>query len=59
MPAIKYILAVDHFSTFKKGHIYALKGTEVTEVTRNVDVLIVEDKKGERFSIHIKKLIPK
>jgi predicted RecB family endonuclease len=57
--AAQFILAADVVSTFKKGFIYGKKGTGVTEVTRSGDILIVEDKNGERYSVNVNKLLPK
>ncbi len=57
--AAQFTILHDIVSTFKKGFVYGKKGDTVTEVCRTGDVLIVEDKKGERYPANINKLLPK
>lgn len=55
-----YYLAEDIKSMFrvnKENIIYGRKGDKVTEISRNVNVSIVEGKSG-RFPVNIEKLIP-
>lgn len=56
----KYYLKEDVKSNFhrnKESIIYGEKGDKVTEIARSEHVLVVEDKKGERFPVNIEKLI--
>jgi len=55
-----YRLAEDIKSNFyhnKVNIIYGQRGEKVKEISRSEHVVIVEDKKGERFPVHDKQLI--
>lgn len=39
-----------------KGNLYGKKGAEVKEISFSEPVIIVEDKNGERFPVHIQSL---
>lgn len=52
----KYYLKEDIKSTFNPKVTYGKQGDKVTEIARTDHVLIVEDKKGERFPVSIERL---
>jgi hypothetical protein len=56
---MQYYLAEDIYSTFKKGHIYGIKGEIVTQIADAVACVIVENIKGDRYSVNKSKLILK
>lgn len=49
IPGDKYKL-IDQVNGFN-GHLYGNAGDEVTIIADHVNVMIVEDKKGNRFSV--------
>lgn len=53
--AERYKLKQDIYSGRNK--LYGKRNTEVKEVSRSHPVIIVEDKSGERFPVHIENLI--
>lgn len=56
----KAILNEDEFSCFgvqdTKRKPYGKRGEEVTVISESLPALIVETKKGDRFSVHIDKV---
>ncbi len=51
------VLKQDINSAFKKGHRYGKAGERVKTISKRDDVLIVESTIGDRYPVHVSKVI--